>query len=177
MLPEPVHDRLITEFRFAAERMHEVDDLRQKLYFFSVFHGETGRQLNIHWDPDLALLNVVAQALAQGLPNQPRIPIIPEGKTPTEFILALDYIAEELLAAFESPSINRERFYAAVTKMAELLYSATGNGFYLYMKGMIQLVPPGRRPLLGESSADSFVVQHESGPSSGSSRRRPRQRL
>ena len=139
-LPKQVHKRLASEFRLAASSIAESQDIADKLYFFSVFYGETGRQLNMHWDADLALLNVVTQAASGQIGARAQIPkTMPTGGFPDGFLQAIDEVSEELAVVFGEAEIDVARLYAAITRIAELTYLVSGNGIYLYAKGMIRL--------------------------------------
>jgi len=138
-LPDAVHQRLRSEFEFAAQRVAASQHLKEKLYYFSVFFGETGRQLNVFWDPDLALLFLVAQAISVQLPNQPQLPVVPPGSLPAEFLEVVDQVSGEIAAAFVLPEIDVPRLHAALARGATLLYAASGNGMYLYLKGHLRL--------------------------------------
>lgn len=140
-LPKQIHDRLAKEFKLAASKVAEVDDVDAKAYYFSVFHGETGRQLNMHWDSDLALLWVVGQTACAAIASRAKLPpgvAFPAG-VPDGVLQALDEISAELAAAFEGSEIDMPRFHAALAKAAELTYVTTGNGVYLYQKGHVKL--------------------------------------
>lgn len=142
MLPKQIHERLASEFRLAASKVAEADELEPKLYYFSVFYGETGRMLNVHWDADLALLFEVVQTACQQIGNRARVPTgggIPPGGIPDGFLTALDKVSEELAESLQGAEIDLARFYAALARTAELTYVTTGNGLYLYLKGMIKL--------------------------------------
>ena len=60
-LPDDLHKRLADEFRIAATRMSTTTDVAQKLYYFSIFFGESVRVLNWHWDRELALIWAITQ--------------------------------------------------------------------------------------------------------------------
>jgi len=141
-LPKPIHERLAQEFILAASKVAEADGIAAKLYFFSVFFGEAGRQLNLHWDPDLALLFVVGQAACTGIGNRPKLPAgagFPPDGISDQFLRALDEVSNELATAFAGSEIDLPRFYAALARTAELTYITTGNGAYLYQKGLVKL--------------------------------------
>jgi hypothetical protein len=143
-LPKQVHQRLASEFRLAASKVAEAENIEAKLYFFSVFYGETGRQLNVHWDPDLALLFEVVQAaclqIGGRVPVPPGVGLLPNG-LPEGYLQAMDEVSDELAGAFEGKGgeVNLPRLYAALARTAELTYVVGGNGAYLHMKGMIKL--------------------------------------
>lgn len=138
-LPDQVRQRLADEFKLAAQKVAEADDLPGKMYYFSVFFGETGRQLNNHWDSDLVLLHNTVQAACQTIPifvtQLPAIAAPPFA----EYLHALDAVSDELATIFDAPEIDTLRFYRAVARVAEITYVSGGNGAYLVQKGMIKL--------------------------------------
>ena len=139
-LPKQIHKRLASEFRFAASRIAESDEIGEKLYYFSVFFGESGRQLNMHWDPDLSLLHLVAQAASNQLGARAAIRMpMPAGGFPDGFLPALDQVSEEIASVYEEAEIDVARLYAVISRVAELMYIVSGNGIYLHEKGMIKL--------------------------------------
>ena len=141
-LPSSVKERLATEFRLAATKVADAKDIASKLYYFSVFYGETGRQLNVHWDPDLALLFIVGQAACQQIARRQALPSggdFPADGIPDGLLASLDQVSHELAAAFEAPEVDIARLYAALARTSELTYVTTGNGIYLYLKGQIKL--------------------------------------
>lgn len=141
-LPKAIHKRLAQEFRLAAQNIADASDIEGKLYHFSVFYGETGRQLNLHWDADLALLYAVAQAACQHIAVRPKLP--PSAGfnldgVPNGYLEAMDEVSSELAVSFEGGKIDVPRFYAALARIAELTYITTGNGAYLHQKGAVKL--------------------------------------
>lgn len=141
-LPKHVHRRLAQEFRLAASKVAESDDIEGKLYYFSVFYGEASRQLNVHWDADLALLHLVIQTANGQIRTRARLPVgagFPPDGLPDGFLGAVDQVSDELAAAFEGSEVDIPRLYAALARVAELTYVTTGNGAYLYKKGLIKV--------------------------------------
>src|ERR1043166_3388044 len=61
-LPKQIHERMQSEFQYAAKQVAESSSFGGKLYYFSVFYGEPIRLLNLHWDADVSLLLHVVQA-------------------------------------------------------------------------------------------------------------------
>lgn len=148
-LPEAVRARLASEFRIAASQMAAQDDPSMKAYFFSVFYGETQRVLNWHWSAELSLLNNVIQTantIIKGRIDAARAgdPVvgIPEG-----FEAAWDAIADDLATLFEADGdIDLTDLYLVLARAAELSYSVTGNGYYLYLKGDITIGDQATEP-------------------------------
>jgi hypothetical protein len=165
-LPEPLRKRLASEFRFAADGMAANPDLVSKLYFFSVFFGETNRALNQSWSPELALMHLVLQKVHGQLNERANIPItVPE--IPSELPGALDKLANELAELFGRKQVDEGALTHILAKAAELGYVVSGNGFYLYIKGDIKietdaptaLPPPSAQSPTGASSKASRRVK------------------
>ena len=140
MLPKSVHKRLASEFAFAAKKIAESGDIAMKVYYFSVFHGETARQLNMHWDADLALLWSVAQHLtnAIGARSAQAKGEFPLGGYPDGFLQAIDEVSADLAGAFDGVELDMPRLHVALEITAALAFSTTGNGAYLVEKGTIE---------------------------------------
>ncbi len=139
-LPDQVQKRLADEFKLAASMVAKSSDISEKNYYFSVFFGETGRQLNMHWDADLSLLHLVVQAACQQIGGRAQLTSgasFPLGGFPDGFLPAIDEVSNELATAFEGKEVDVPRLYAAISRIAELTYLISGNGVYLYQKGMI----------------------------------------
>jgi len=138
-LPEPIRQRLLSEFRIAAEKGAEAEDLPGKLYYFSVFYGEVSRQLNVHWDADLVLMhNTISLACQTILPSVTSLPAVASPPA-DEFLASIDAVSRELVSVFEEPEIDALRFFRALARVAEIQYLSGGNGAYLRQKGMIAL--------------------------------------
>lgn len=139
-LPKLIRQRLANEFKFAATKIAEAGDIDMKVYYFSVFYGETARQLNMHWDADLALLWAVTQHLsnAVGARQAQAKGAYPLGGFPDEFLDAIDEVSAELAGAFDGVELDLPRLHAALKRSGELAFSTTGNGAYLVQNGTIK---------------------------------------
>jgi len=137
-LPEPLRTRIANEFRFAADKMADAPDLATKLYFFSAFFGELSRAFNQSWSPELGLAHLVLQNVHEKINGRITIPTIGT-KIPDELPGALDQLANDLAALFESKELDDARLNQVLAKAAELGYVVTGNGYYLYLKGEIRI--------------------------------------
>lgn len=135
-----MHERLRTEFRIAASKVGEARDIRTKNYYFSAFYGEALRQLNVHWDIDLALAWSVVQHACQAINTRLSAgDAYPVGGFPSDFGSALDSISNDLAAAFDGDVVDLAGLHDALKKVAELTFATTGNGAYLYAKGVFRL--------------------------------------
>jgi hypothetical protein len=137
-LPEALRARIATEFRFAADSMANTPDLGAKLYFFSAFYGELNRAYNQLWSPELGLAHLVLREVYNLVNGRLSMPT-PGTGIPPEFPAAFDRVANELAGLFESEHIDDAQLYQTLGRVAQLGYVATGNGYYLYLKGQIKI--------------------------------------
>jgi hypothetical protein len=141
-LNETVRQRLAQEYKFAADRIREVPDLPSKMYFFSVFHGEANRALNIAWNSNIALLHMVLQSAYETINGRLKSPVVLESNLlgiPKGFVEALTELSTELADLFQSRAIDQEKLHQLLVRLAELTYVTTGNGYYLYLRGAIKI--------------------------------------
>ena len=137
-LPEALRARIAAEFRFAASKMAETPDLGAKLYLFSALFGELNRAFNQSWSPELGLANLVLKDVHQQISGRLSMPTLGTA-IPPELPGALDDVAAELATLFENKQIDDGRLFQILAKAATVGYAATGNGYYLYLKGQIRL--------------------------------------
>lgn len=138
-LPKPIQKRLRNEFRFAADSMAAAPDLSKKLFFFSALYGEANRSLNEHWDTELALVHLVLVSAHRDILGRTSQPPPFSGEVPQELPEALTKVAADLAELFEDSKQDPVRLYEVLTRVAEVAYTATGNGYYLYLKGAVKL--------------------------------------
>jgi len=138
-LPEPIRERLQTEFRFAADSMAATPDLAKKLFFFSALYGEANRALNEHWDTQLALVHLVLVSAHRDIFGRISQPPLLSGEVPQELPEALTKVAADLAELFQDSKQDMARLYEVLARVAEVAYTATGNGYYLYLKGAVKL--------------------------------------
>jgi hypothetical protein len=140
-LPKALQDRLNREFRFAATKMRETPVIQRKLYYFSAFYGEISRVLNQSWDSELALLHQVVQSAHRTING--RVTAFVGGDRvidlPDNLPEILDEIAGALADAFSGSHVSSEELYRIMQRIADLTYVTTGNGFYLYERGVLKL--------------------------------------
>jgi hypothetical protein len=131
-------ETLVNELRLVVRKMKEETEIRRKNYFFSATYGAVYRIFNINFDPELVLVHSVlnmtyrtANALLGGIDRgEERIIQIPDN-----FFDKLASLTEELATAIEED----KDVYGILQKIAVLSYSLTGNGYYLYQKGLIEI--------------------------------------
>ena len=139
--PKHIQERFAQEVQFVATQMAQASDPMDKLYFFSAIYGELGRTLNWEWDRDLAVLRLVLEQTYQ-LANA-RVRQIRGGDTVVRLpraVFDMLTVATEDLAAYVADGMNdQETLYGLIGRFAELGFVTTGNGHFLYHKGLIKL--------------------------------------
>lgn len=137
---EVFRQRLASECRYAVTRMQQEDQPARKLYYFSVLFGEAQRVLNLEWNRDLALVEMITRQAY----NQVNSQILLLGATipinATIIYEQLTRVASDLASYFEKTGdeTTREELCQILARLAEVTYVAGGNGAYLYEKGLIK---------------------------------------
>ena len=130
--------RLAKEYLYAVTKMRETQPAR-KLFYFSVFFGEAQRMLNLEWDRDLALIYTVTLHVYTQITAQAPL----SGQLPIDVATIHEQLtkAAAALAAYYEKAENestRKELYQVLGRLAEIAYVASGNGSYLYEKGLIK---------------------------------------
>jgi len=137
-LSPEMQERFIDEVNFVIKNMKNTDNPTEKLYFFSAGYAMAQRIINLEYEPELNFIQQVLQlvynmvnarliALSAGQEGGISIP----DKLLTKLEEALEEMVDRILQGTET--------YPALQKMVNLAYSTTGNGYYLYLKGMIKI--------------------------------------
>ncbi len=134
--------RIATEYRYAVTRMQQENEATKKLFYFSVFFGEAQRVLNWEWDTDLALIHIITQQVHAQI-NITIQTQAPSQTLPINWAIIfgkLTQAASDLAAYFEKAEdeANKEELYTILGHYAEISYAVTGNGSYLYEKGILK---------------------------------------
>ena len=126
------------EIHYVVKQMRNTDDLLAKLYFFSAVYGAAFRLLNMQFAPELVFahhvlnnayndIHAVVSSVSRGQETFVRVP--------PRLFNRLEEALEELAAKVE----RDEELYPELQKIANLAYSTTGNGYYLYLKGLLHV--------------------------------------
>ncbi len=129
---------LTDEFKFVVERMEEEKAPAKKLYYFSAVHGVLPRVFNVEFNPELVLMHLVLSATHSTLND--RLMSIKRGEE--EVIEIPEAVFEQLTKATRELLLRLEQSrttYEVLQKFANIAYMTTGNGYYLYQKGVLRL--------------------------------------
>lgn len=128
---------LVDELTFALEKMKESKSAAEKLYFFSAAYGAVHRVMNIEFDDELIFIHVILNASYVTM-NQRMVSSVPGGEAgavriPERMFVRIEEGVGELIDTLKSG----DEPYPALKKIANAAYAATGNGYYLHLKGLL----------------------------------------
>jgi hypothetical protein len=141
MLRKGLQQRLVEEYRYAVTKMQQEVQPVRKLFYFSVFFGEAQRVLNFEWNRDLALIYTVTFHAHTQINAAMQSPLLMQ--SPIDWTAVYDKLtlaASDLTAYLEKAKNNgREELCQILGRIAEISYVVSGNGIYLYEKGVLKL--------------------------------------
>jgi hypothetical protein len=138
MISDNYRNLIVKELNFVIKKMEESDVLVEKLYYFSGIHGLINRIFNIEYDPDLVFAFFVYRSTHEAFMN--RYNAIDKGGDTSVQIYQKQ--VDDLIKRskeFAKQIKNKEDFSDTLKKLIILLYSTTGNGYYLFQKGTLKV--------------------------------------
>jgi hypothetical protein len=129
---------LLDEFRYSVEKIEKTPDPIQKLFFFSATFGAIQRVFNIEYDTDLVFAHFVLSETYGAFMSRFRalkdnqdtaVPVL------VEQIERLTTLVKELAKKVEGD----KEITDTLKKFVVLAYTTTGNGYYLYDKGVLKI--------------------------------------
>lgn len=136
-LSKGMQKTLTDEVRTAINYMKKAETPEEKLYFLSAVYGAAFRIMNIQFDPELAFINHVINA-AYNMMNA-NLSSIRQGQGVNTFPKNVFEKLEDALGQLVEKIELGEKTYPVLEVIFNLAYSTTGNGYYLYLKGMISV--------------------------------------
>ncbi len=116
------------------EKMKSEENPKSKLYYFSATYGIMSRIFNEEFIPDLVFAHLVLNAthgnIISRLDNPEKTIKVPEN-----IFDKLITAAEDLYEAIEKD----DSLYEPLKKFSLLTFITTGNGYYLYQKGLLRI--------------------------------------
>ena len=140
-LTDETRVQLANELLFVVERMRDnQSDVAAQLYFFSAAFGMVSRLLNQAWDAELVLIHSVLQSTYVSVNN--RLQMSASGRErfveiPGSLMSSLVDTTEQLEKAIRGK--KDAKIHSILARFSELAYATTGNGYYLFLKGLIKL--------------------------------------
>jgi len=128
---------IIDEINYAVKMINKTENAEERLYFFSSIHGVINRVFNFEFDLELVSIHFILQSTHNALLQ--RIQAMKGGETiiPVyeQHFKSLTSACKELAKKIKSD----EDISPTLQKFILLIYSTTGNGYYLLQKGIYKL--------------------------------------
>lgn len=133
-IKEDIKKILIDDITFIIDKMEKEKEADKKIYYFSGIYGAIYRIFNIEYDPELIFAHLILSSTYSNIKARldERGKVI---KLPSELFDKLISITKEFLKKIE----KNENICDVLQKYAAIAYLATGNGYYLYQKGLLKL--------------------------------------
>lgn len=137
-ISDSYRDMIVNEVNFCIEQMEKNHDFRDKLFYFSGIQGLLQRIFNLEYDSDLVFAFFIFKSTHEAFMN--RYGAIKKGGD-TVVLLFQEQFDEliEGLKEFADKIKNKKNFNSTLKKFVVLLYSTTGNGYYLMQKGLLKV--------------------------------------
>lgn len=133
---------IVDEINLAVKMMKEKRDAAQKLYYFSAVHGILHRIFNLEYDSELVYAHFVLRSTHEAFLN--RVNAIQKAGDTTILISDEQFeILSSYTKEFASKIKKKEEIDSILKKFVILMYSTTGNGYYLMQKGMLKILKTG----------------------------------
>lgn len=137
---EELRQRLFKEYSYAVAKMEEAPQPAKKLFYFSVFFGEAQRVLNFEWNTDLALIYTITNHVHTQITSQQASGMVQQLPVDLNAVYdKLTRVASKLASYFGKNDVSREELLQILGELAEIAYAVSGNGSYLYERGLINL--------------------------------------
>jgi hypothetical protein len=131
---------IIDEFNKVYDLMKNTNNVSEKIFYFSAGHAMVSRVFNIEFDPLLILMHSVLQtthsyinSFMSSISNKQNMFF----SIPKNYFNILENTLKGLTQSIEND--DDDKIYRDLQKLSTLGYIATGNGNYLYKKGLIKL--------------------------------------
>ena len=128
---------IVDEFRLVAKKIREEENPARKLFFFSATYGIISRVFNFSFDPQLVFIHMVLNDSYNTISASASVQRGEERaiRVPEELFDKLANATDELADKIE----NDENTCGTLQKIANIAFSTTGNGYYLYEKGVFSI--------------------------------------
>jgi glutamine synthetase adenylyltransferase len=128
---------IVNEINFVINKMDGSKTAEDKIYYFSAINAVFQRIFNIEYDPTLVFAFIILRDTHTHFLQ--RLQSRKQGETSVllteEHLSRLSDLTRELLSKIE----RNENIDDTLKKYVILYYSTTGNGYYLFQKGLIQI--------------------------------------
>jgi hypothetical protein len=128
---------LLDEIQYVSSEMKKCDTAHEKMFLFSGIHGMLQRIYNIEYDSTLVYIHFVLSNVQSGFMQK-----LEALRTGDPIRTVEDHHFDKidlLINALRENIENDEPVDDTMRQFIELLYSTTGNGYYLKRKGYLKV--------------------------------------
>jgi hypothetical protein len=129
---------IVDEIKYVVEKMDSTSSGEEKLYYFSAISGILQRIYNLEFDSDLLYAHFILQETHSALLG--RLKAIEKGAE--SIITVHEYHFERLTSILEDLGekiAENKALDNTLKKLVLLIYTTTGNGYYLQQKGLLKI--------------------------------------
>jgi hypothetical protein len=131
---------IVEELKSIAKKMTETSDITEKIYFFSATYSIMNRIFNLEFSPTLVLIHMVLQNAYLSISERVNASITGRDKAVKIPSGLFDVLQEKILDLAEIINKdNKNELFINLQEIANISYSTTGNGYYLFQKGMLKI--------------------------------------
>ena len=131
---------IIEEFEEVEKLCSGTEIIEDKLYYLSASYGVLNRVMNFQCEPLLVFMHQILQSTHQSISQRlgmPRKPGTINHMIPDEMIEATFKYFAELIYEFRKK--DEANIRKVLQKLANISYAMSGNGFYLYLRGKLNI--------------------------------------
>ncbi len=128
---------LVKEIRTVVEHMSKSNSAQEKMYFFSAVFGIANRIMNLEFDPELGFIHHVTNAAYNTINTT--LFLAATGQAVPTFPPPVFNKLQEALEDLANYIEEGRQTYPVLERISNLAYSTSGNGYYLFLKGMLTI--------------------------------------
>jgi hypothetical protein len=130
-------NELVKEIATVAEFMSKASSPQQKIFYFSAIFGMANRIMNLEFDPELGFIHHVAFASVNILTQSLNLMSAPNAVA--TFPPGIFDKLQEAVSDLANDIDGGKPTYPVLERIFNLAYSTSGNGYYMYLKGMLKI--------------------------------------
>ncbi len=136
-IPDPLRKELVRELRHVSKKIVEEEMPQRKVFFYSAAYGIARRILNLSYDPQINLVECILEITFNTI--NARVQSIIQGDVTIPLVDGFFSLLATHVMELASRIEKNEDVYKTLESITALAHLTTGNGYYLYTKGVIKI--------------------------------------
>jgi len=128
---------LASEIRTVVDHMSKATTAQEKVYFFSAIFGVAHRIMNLEFDPELGFMHHVTNAAYNTINTT--LLFVTQGQSMSTFPENVFDKLQDALKDLATYIEEGKQTYPVLERISNLAYSTSGNGYYLFLKGILKI--------------------------------------